>query len=65
MFQVTSEELHVEKRVKDVCAQMKVHVHTCWGSTLYHRDDLPFHHMSRLERIWFAREKTFSSSSVS
>ncbi|KAM6908119.1 LOW QUALITY PROTEIN: cryptochrome DASH [Lycodopsis pacificus] len=49
MFQVTSEELHVEKRVKDVCAQMKVKVHTCWGSTLYHRDDLPFHNMSSLK----------------
>lgn len=46
-FQVTSEELNVEKQVKDVCAQMKVKVHTCWGSTLYHRDDLPFHHISR------------------
>lgn len=48
-LQVTSEELNVEKRVKDVCAQMKVKVHTCWGSTLYHRDDLPFPHMSRCE----------------
>ena len=47
MFQVTSEELNVEKKVKDVCAQMKVKVHSCWGTTLYHRDDLPFHHISR------------------
>lgn len=48
--QVTSEELNVEKRVRDVCARMKVRVHTCWGSTLYHRDDLPFNHISRLDR---------------
>lgn len=49
--QVTSEELNVEKRVRDVCARMKVRVHTCWGSTLYHRDDLPFNHIARLERM--------------
>lgn len=48
--QVTSEELDVEKRVRDVCARMKVQVRTCWGSTLYHRDDLPFNHIARLER---------------
>lgn len=53
MFKITSEELNVEKSVKDVCAQMKVKVHTCWGSTLYHRDDLPFHHMSRWPNIQF------------
>lgn len=44
---MTSEELNVEKKVKVVCAQLKVKVHTCWGSTLYHRDDLPFHHIAR------------------
>lgn len=37
--------------MKEVCARLKVNVHTCWGSTLYHRDDVPFPHMSRFERI--------------
>lgn len=50
-FQVASEELNVEKKVKEVCSQLKVKVHTCWGSTLYHRDDVPFRHMSRSERV--------------
>lgn len=50
-FQVASEELNVEKRVKEVCSQLKVKVHTCWGSTLYHRDDVPFRHMSRFEMM--------------
>lgn len=45
--QVTSEELTVERRVRDECARTKVRVHTCWGSTLYHRDDLPFNHIAR------------------
>uniref|UniRef100_A0A8C5F713 Cryptochrome DASH n=1 Tax=Gadus morhua TaxID=8049 RepID=A0A8C5F713_GADMO len=40
--EVASEERAVEQAVMEVCAQMKVKVHTCWGSTLYHRDDLPF-----------------------
>ncbi|CAB1341255.1 unnamed protein product [Coregonus sp. 'balchen'] len=32
--------------------EMKVKVHTCWGSTLYHRDDLPFNHLSRLPDVY-------------
>lgn len=53
VVQVTSEELNVEKKIKDVCAQMRVKVHTCWGSTLYHRDDLPFRHPSEWEQADF------------
>lgn len=63
-FQVISEELNVEKRVKDVCAELKVKVHTCWGSTLYHRDDLPFHHISRLERMSGEKAGSFFLSVV-
>lgn len=63
MFQVASEELNVEKRVKDVCAQMKVKVHTCWGSTLYHRDDLPFPHISRLPDVYTQFRKAAETQS--
>uniref|UniRef100_A0A3Q3WT40 Cryptochrome DASH n=1 Tax=Mola mola TaxID=94237 RepID=A0A3Q3WT40_MOLML len=61
--EVTSEELNVEKRVKDVCAQMKVKVHTCWGSTLYHRDDLPFHHICRLPDVYTQFRKAVETQS--
>ncbi|XP_077410083.1 cryptochrome DASH isoform X1 [Vanacampus margaritifer] len=61
--EVTSEELTVEKGVKDVCARMKVQVHTCWGSTLYHRDDLPFQHISRLPDVYTQFRKEVESKS--
>ncbi|XP_029978740.1 cryptochrome DASH [Sphaeramia orbicularis] len=61
--EVASEELNVEKKLKDVCAQMKVKVHTCWGSTLYHRDDLPFHHMSRLPDVYTQFRKAVETQS--
>ncbi|NP_001316265.1 cryptochrome DASH [Kryptolebias marmoratus] len=50
--EVASEELSVERKVKEACAELKVNVHTCWGSTLYHRDDVPFRHMSRLPDVY-------------
>ncbi|RXN09902.1 cryptochrome DASH-like protein [Labeo rohita] len=46
--EVASEEKFVEKKLKDVCCQNKVKVQTFWGSTLYHRDDLPFSHIRGL-----------------
>lgn len=45
--EVASEEKNVEKNVKEVCSQNKVKCQTFWGSTLYHRDDLPFSHIKR------------------
>ncbi|XP_043923143.1 cryptochrome DASH-like [Protopterus annectens] len=50
--EVTAEELNVENNVKQVCFQLKVNVVTFWGSTLYHRDDLPFRHISRLPDVF-------------
>ncbi|XP_036377802.1 cryptochrome DASH [Megalops cyprinoides] len=50
--EVTQEELDVEKGVKDVCSQLKVKVQTFWGSTLYHGEDLPFNHISRLPDVY-------------
>ncbi|XP_054893666.1 cryptochrome DASH [Poeciliopsis prolifica] len=61
--EVASEELNVEKKVKDVCAQLKVKVHTCWGSTLFHREDLPFHHISRLPDVYTEFRKAVESQS--
>lgn len=61
--EATSEEINVEKNVKSVCAQMKVKVHSCWGSTLYHRDDLPFHHISRLPDVYTQFRKAVESQS--
>uniref|UniRef100_A0A665UNE0 Cryptochrome DASH n=1 Tax=Echeneis naucrates TaxID=173247 RepID=A0A665UNE0_ECHNA len=61
--EVTSEELNVEKKVKDVCAQMKVKVQTCWGCTLYHRDDLPFHHISSLPDVYTQFRKAVETQS--
>jgi deoxyribodipyrimidine photo-lyase len=39
--EICSEELAVEKAVKEACK--KTEIHSLWGSTLYHIDDLPFH----------------------
>uniref|UniRef100_A0A3P8ZFV4 Cryptochrome DASH n=1 Tax=Esox lucius TaxID=8010 RepID=A0A3P8ZFV4_ESOLU len=50
--EVAPEDQKVERGVRDVCSQMKVKVYTCWGSTLYHRDDLPFNHLSRLPDVY-------------
>uniref|UniRef100_A0A1A8F894 Cryptochrome DASH n=1 Tax=Nothobranchius korthausae TaxID=1143690 RepID=A0A1A8F894_9TELE len=61
--EVTSEELGVERKLKEVCTQLKVKVHTFWGSTLYHRDDLPFHHMSRLPDVYTQFRKEVESRS--
>ncbi|XP_061876638.1 cryptochrome DASH-like [Entelurus aequoreus] len=61
--EVTSEELAVEKGVKEACAGMKVKVHTCWGSTLYHLDDLPFQHITRLPDVYTQFRKEVESRS--
>lgn len=37
----------MEKALVQVCSEKGVAVQTFWGSTLYHRDDLLFKHMSR------------------
>ncbi|KAJ3611633.1 hypothetical protein NHX12_021648 [Muraenolepis orangiensis] len=61
--EVASEERAVERAVKDVCAHMKVKVHTCWGSTLYHRDDLPFPHLARLPDVYTQFRKAVETQS--
>ncbi|XP_037083138.1 cryptochrome DASH-like [Pollicipes pollicipes] len=40
--EATDEELRVERALADACRRLSVPVHTVWGATLYHRDDLPF-----------------------
>ncbi|KAG7259523.1 hypothetical protein CRUP_014149 [Coryphaenoides rupestris] len=60
---VASEERAVERAVKDVCVQMKVKVHTCWGATLYHRDDLPFPHLARLPDVYTQFRKAVETQS--
>uniref|UniRef100_A0A673MAT7 Cryptochrome DASH n=1 Tax=Sinocyclocheilus rhinocerous TaxID=307959 RepID=A0A673MAT7_9TELE len=50
--EVASEEKSVEKKLKDICCKNKVKVQTFWGSTLYHRDDLPFSHIRGLPDIY-------------
>ncbi|XP_038246376.1 cryptochrome DASH-like isoform X2 [Dermochelys coriacea] len=50
--EATKEELDVEKALQRVCAQHGVKIQTFWASTLYHRDDLPFSHISRLPDVY-------------
>lgn len=38
--EICSEELAVEKAVKEACKRAKIH--SVWGSTVYHIDDLGF-----------------------
>lgn len=40
--EVTSEEVAVEQAVEQSLSKLGVRFQTFWGSTLYHRDDLPF-----------------------
>ena len=39
---MTKEETDVEENVKILCESRGVEFHTVWGSTLVHKDDLPF-----------------------
>ena len=40
--EATWEELNDENSLKDVCQKYGIHVKSFWGTSLYHRDDLPF-----------------------
>uniref|UniRef100_A0A8C1U787 Cryptochrome DASH n=1 Tax=Cyprinus carpio TaxID=7962 RepID=A0A8C1U787_CYPCA len=51
-LKVASEEKTVEKKLNAICCQNKVKVQTFWGSTLYHRDDLPFSHIGGLPDVY-------------
>ncbi|XP_074841255.1 cryptochrome DASH-like isoform X2 [Carettochelys insculpta] len=50
--EATKEELEVEEALQRVCAQHGVKIQTFWAATLYHRDDLPFSHLSRLPDVY-------------
>ncbi|XP_068790260.1 cryptochrome DASH-like isoform X2 [Struthio camelus] len=50
--EATKEELDVEKGLCQVCSQHGVKIQTFWGSTLYHRDDLPFRPVARLPDVY-------------
>jgi deoxyribodipyrimidine photo-lyase len=40
--EVTKEETDVEKCLQKICQEIKASYINCWGSTLYHKGDLPF-----------------------
>ncbi|XP_059087984.1 cryptochrome DASH-like [Tigriopus californicus] len=40
--EVCSEEIQVESSIVKICQAAKIQVKTFWGSTLFHRDDLPY-----------------------
>ncbi|XP_063062289.1 cryptochrome DASH [Engraulis encrasicolus] len=61
--EVTQEELDVETQVKEVCSRNQVKVQSFWGSTLYHRQDLPFNHISRLPDVYTQFRKAVEAQS--
>ncbi|XP_051543717.1 cryptochrome DASH [Myxocyprinus asiaticus] len=61
--EVASEEKSVEKKIKDICSQNKVKIQTFWGSTLYHRDDLPFSQIRGLPDVYTQFRKAVESQS--
>ncbi|XP_053569753.1 cryptochrome DASH [Bombina bombina] len=61
--EATKEELDVESAVKQVCNRYGVKYQTFWGSTLYHREDLPFRHVSGLPDIYTLFRKAVESQS--
>lgn len=40
--EVTKEECDVERECENFCLQNNVTFQAIWGSTLYHKDDLPY-----------------------
>uniref|UniRef100_A0ABM5GMQ2 Cryptochrome DASH n=1 Tax=Pogona vitticeps TaxID=103695 RepID=A0ABM5GMQ2_9SAUR len=62
--EVTKEELEVEKALRQVCSEKGVAVQTFWGSTLYHRDDLPFKPISRLPDVYTQFRKVVESQAT-
>ncbi|XP_058688554.1 cryptochrome DASH-like isoform X2 [Poecile atricapillus] len=59
--EATQEELDVEKGLCQVCRQHGVKIQTFWGSTLYHRDDLPFRPIDRLPDVYTHFRKALES----
>ncbi|XP_039609456.1 cryptochrome DASH [Polypterus senegalus] len=62
--EVTMEEKVVESGVKQVCSQLNIKVQTFWGSSLFHRDDLPFHHISQLPDVFTYFRKAVESQGI-
>ncbi|NP_001084438.1 cryptochrome DASH [Xenopus laevis] len=50
--EATKEETDVESAVKQACTRLGIKYQTFWGSTLYHREDLPFRHISSLPDVY-------------
>ncbi|TRY85533.1 hypothetical protein DNTS_033065 [Danionella cerebrum] len=61
--EVASEERSVEKKLSEICCQNKVKVQTFWGSSLYHRDDLPFSHIGGLPDVYTQFRKAVEAQS--
>ncbi|XP_069067166.1 cryptochrome DASH-like [Pleurodeles waltl] len=59
--EATKEELDVETAVKQLCSRLRIQIQTFWGSTLYHRDDLPFRHISGLPDVYTQFRKAVES----
>uniref|UniRef100_A0A8D0FYP9 Cryptochrome DASH n=1 Tax=Sphenodon punctatus TaxID=8508 RepID=A0A8D0FYP9_SPHPU len=62
--EATREELDVESGLQQACSQHGVKVQTFWASTLYHRDDLPFKHISRLPDVYTQFRKVVESQAT-
>ncbi|XP_071549245.1 cryptochrome DASH-like isoform X3 [Panulirus ornatus] len=41
--EVTKEERDIQQELREWCKSAGIQIHTFWGSSLYHRTDLPFH----------------------
>ncbi|XP_062424752.1 cryptochrome DASH-like isoform X3 [Rhea pennata] len=59
--EATKEELDVEEELCKVCGQHGVKIQKFWGSTLYHRDDLPFRPIARLPDVYTQFRKAMES----
>ncbi|XP_053121667.1 cryptochrome DASH-like [Hemicordylus capensis] len=62
--EATQEELDVEKALLQVCSEQGVAVQNFWGSTLYHRDDLPFKPIARLPDVYTQFRKAVESQAM-
>jgi deoxyribodipyrimidine photo-lyase len=61
--EVTSEEIAIEKSLKQALSQIEIKVKTFWGITLYHPDNLPFE-INRLPELFTNFRKEVEKKSI-
>ena len=62
--EVTFEEVEVEKAIKDFCQGQGAKVTELWGSTLYHRQDIPYKNIDSIPNTYTQFRKVQANQTV-